>query len=54
MLRTGLDGYTSKTGKATMEWWSKQCDNVKIRSLKQNRQKDEIFEVGYEHMEKMG
>jgi hypothetical protein len=39
-----------KTGKSTMEWWAKQCDNVKIRSFKPNPDIDEIFEDGYERM----
>ena len=38
-----------KTGKSTMEWWSKQCDNVKNRSFKPSAT-DEIFEDAYERM----
>ncbi len=37
-----------KTGKTTMEWWAKQCDNVKIRSFKPNAELDVKFEDGYE------
>ena len=39
-----------KIGKSTIEWWAKQCDNVKIKSLNPNPAIDEIFEVGYERM----
>lgn len=35
--------------KSTIEWWSKQCDNVKNRSLRPN-ENDVIFEDGYELM----
>lgn len=39
-----------KIGKTTMQWWAKQCDNVKNKSLKPNPAIDEKFEVGYERM----
>ena len=37
-------------GKSTMEWWAKQCDNVKNWSFKPNPDIDEKFEDGYERM----
>ena len=39
-----------KTGKSTMEWWSKQCENVRIRSFRPDPSIDEKFEDGYERM----
>lgn len=39
-----------KTGKSTMEWWAKQCENVKVRSFKPDPMVDEKFEDGYERM----
>jgi hypothetical protein len=38
-------------GKSTMEWWAKQCDNVKRASFFPSDQ-DVIFEDGYEAMRK--
>jgi hypothetical protein len=38
-------------GKSTMEWWAKQCDNVKKASFTPSDQ-DVIFEDGYEAMRK--
>jgi hypothetical protein len=38
------------SGKSTMEWWAKQCDNVKNWSFKPNPDVDEKFEDGYERM----
>lgn len=35
--------------KSTMEWWAKQCDNVKNASFKPSTN-DVIFEDGYEQM----
>lgn len=37
-------------GRTTMDWWAKQCDNVKIKSFKPNVAIDERFEDGYERM----
>ena len=37
-------------GRTTMDWWAKQCDNVKIKSFKPNTAIDERFEDGYERM----
>jgi hypothetical protein len=37
-------------GKTTMEWWAKQCENVRIKSFKPNPAIDERFEDGYERM----
>ena len=39
-----------RVGKSTMEWWSKQCDNVRAVSLKPNKAIDVKFENGYEDM----
>ena len=39
-----------KVGKTTMQWWAKQCDNVKIKSFKPNPAIDVKFEDGYEAM----
>lgn len=39
-----------KVGKTTMQWWAKQCDNVKIVSFKPNKALDVEFEDGYEQM----
>ena len=39
-----------KVGKTTMQWWAKQCDNVKIKSFKPNPAVDVKFEDGYEQM----
>jgi len=39
-----------KVGKTTMQWWAKQCDNVKIKSFKPNPAIDVKFEDGYEQM----
>jgi hypothetical protein len=36
-------------GQSTMDWWKKQCENVKIASFKPS-QYDERFEDGYERM----
>lgn len=41
-----------KVGKTTMQWWSKQCDNVKLKSFKPNPAIDVKFEDGYEAMRK--
>ena len=38
------------SGKSTMEWWAKQCDNVKNWSFKPNPDIDEKFEDGYERL----
>lgn len=38
-------------GKSTMEWWNKQCDNVKKASFVPH-ESDCNFEVGYEAMRK--
>lgn len=38
-------------GKSTMEWWNKQCDNVKKASFIPH-ESDCIFEDGYESMRK--
>ena len=35
--------------KSTMEWWAKQCENVKVASYKPSHH-DVEFEVGYEAM----
>jgi hypothetical protein len=40
-----------KVGKSTMQWWAKQCDNVKAVSFKPNKF-DVKFEDGYEQMRK--
>lgn len=37
------------TTKSTMEWWAKQCDNVKFKSFRPSVE-DVIFEDGYEAM----
>jgi hypothetical protein len=39
-----------KVGKTTMQWWAKQCDNVKIKSFKPDPSRDVKFEDGYESM----
>ena len=39
-----------KVGKTTMQWWAKQCDNVKLKSFKPNPSIDVKFEDGYEAM----
>ena len=39
-----------KVGKTTMQWWSKQCDNVRTASFKPNKTIDVRFEDGYEDM----
>jgi hypothetical protein len=39
-----------KLGKTTMQWWAKQCDNVKNVSFKPNKEIDVKFEDGYEQM----
>jgi len=39
-----------KVGKTTMQWWAKQCENVKIKSFKPNPAIDVKFEDGYEQM----
>ena len=41
-----------KIGKTTMQWWAKQCDIVKAKSLKPNKAIDVKFEDGYEAMRK--
>lgn len=38
-----------KVGKSTMDWWAKQCDNVRNKSFKPSGI-DEKFEDGYERM----
>ena len=38
-----------KVGKTTIEWWSKQCENVRNKSFKP-RADDITFEIGYEAM----
>jgi hypothetical protein len=38
-----------KVGKTTMQWWSKQCTNVKNKSLRPSVE-DVKFETGYEAM----
>jgi hypothetical protein len=37
-------------GRTTMDWWAKQCENVKVKSFKPNVAIDERFEEGYERM----
>lgn len=39
-----------EANKSTMEWWAKQCHNVKVKSFKPNPAIDERFEDGYERM----
>ena len=39
-----------KVGKTTMQWWAKQCDNVREKSFKPNPAIDVQFEDGYEAM----
>ena len=41
-----------KVGKSTMDWWAKQCENVRIKSFKPNPALDVKFEDGYEAMRK--
>lgn len=41
-----------KVGKTTMQWWAKQCDNVKAVSFRPNKTIDVKFEDGYEQMRK--
>jgi len=36
--------------KPTIEWWAKQCENVKVASFHPHPTKDVIFEDGYEAM----
>jgi hypothetical protein len=38
-----------KVGKSTMDWWAKQCENVRNKSFKPSSI-DEKFEDGYERM----
>jgi hypothetical protein len=40
-----------KVGRTTMEWWAKQCDNVRRKSFTPSPQ-DVRFEDGYEEMRK--
>ena len=39
-----------KVGKTTMQWWAKQCENVRTVSFKPNKAIDVKFEDGYEDM----
>lgn len=39
-----------KMGRTTMQWWAKQCENVRIKSFTPNPKIDEKFEDGYERM----
>ena len=39
-----------KVGKTTMQWWAKQCENVRIKSFKPNPAIDVKFEDGYAAM----
>ena len=39
-----------KVGKATIDWWAKQCENVRVKSFKPNPKYDVPFEQGYEAM----
>ena len=39
-----------KVGKTTMNWWAKQCENVKLKSFYPNKDLDIKFEDGYEKM----
>jgi hypothetical protein len=39
-----------KVGKSTMQWWAKQCENVRVKSFKPNPDIDVKFEDGYEAM----
>lgn len=39
-----------KVGKTTMQWWSKQCENVRNKSFRPNPAIDVKFEDGYEAM----
>jgi hypothetical protein len=39
-----------KVGKSTMQWWAKQCENVRVKSFKPNPAIDVKFEDGYEAM----
>jgi hypothetical protein len=41
-----------KIGRTTLQWWSKQCDIVKAKSLNPNKALDVKFEDGYEAMRK--
>jgi hypothetical protein len=39
-----------KIGRTTLQWWAKQCDIVKAKSLNPNKALDVKFEDGYEAM----
>ena len=39
-----------KVGKTTIDWWAKQCENVRVKSFKPNSEYDVPFEQGYEAM----
>lgn len=39
-----------KVGKTTMQWWAKQCEDVRLVSFKPNKLTDVKFEHGYEAM----
>lgn len=39
-----------KMGKTTLQWWAKQCENVRNKSFKPNPDIDKPFEAGYERM----
>ena len=39
-----------KVGKTTMQWWAKQCENVRTVSFKPNKAVDVKFEDGYNAM----
>jgi len=41
-----------KIGRTTLQWWAKQCDIVKAKSLNPNKALDVKFEDGYEAMRK--
>ena len=40
--------YKREVKKPTLEWWSKQCDNVKNKSFRPDKTIDEEFIPGYE------
>ena len=40
-----------KVGKTTMQWWAKQCDNVRRKSFDVSND-DIVFEQGYENLRK--
>jgi hypothetical protein len=42
--------HNRKVGKTTMQWWAKQCENVRVKSFKPNPAIDVKFEDGYEAM----